>query len=76
MSWLNDKNPRTEVVNLFSQSENPISEAITWAKSVAQAEGLDPVKNQIQLIRELRRAEPSLDLKAATYLAEETAKAS
>ncbi|MDO5025509.1 MAG: hypothetical protein Q4E03_03200 [Trueperella sp.] len=76
MSWLNNKNPRTEIENLFAQSKNPMNQAITWAKSIAQAEGLDPVKNQIQLIRELRRAEPSLDLKAATYLATETAKAS
>ena len=49
--------------------------AIDWARSVADKAGLDPAKDEVQLIRELRRTELNLDLKTATYLTEQTAKA-
>jgi len=54
-----DKNPRAELAVLFAKEDEPMEAAIDWARSV----------------RELRRTELNLDLKTATYLAEQTAKA-
>ena len=67
-----DKNPRAELAVLFAKEDEPMEAAIDWARSVAD---LDPAKDEVQLIRELRRTELNLDLKTATYLAEQTAKA-
>lgn len=75
MSWLNDKNPKSEITKIFADSEDPMAAAVKWAQDIAASEKIDPSKNQVAFIRELRRAEPSLDLKSATYLAEITAKA-
>ena len=69
----NNKNPRDEVIGLFAQSADPMASAVEWAYSVSANAGLDPVKDQVQLIKELRLQEPSLDLKAARYLAEKVA---
>lgn len=51
-------------MGLFGSDKNPRAElAVLFAK------------DEVQLIRELRRTELNLDLKTATYLAEQTAKA-
>ena len=70
-----DKNPRAELAVLFAKEDEPMEAAIDRARSVADKAGLDPAKDEVQLIRELRRTELNLDLKTATYLAEQTAKA-
>lgn len=70
-----DKNPRAELAVLFAKEDEPMEAAIDWARSVADKAGLDSAKDEVQLIRELRRTELNLDLKTATYLAEQTAKA-
>ena len=70
-----DKNPRAELAVLFAKADEPMEAAIDWARSVADKAGLNPAKDEVQLIRELRRTELNLDLKTATYLAEQTAKA-
>ena len=70
-----DKNTRAELAVLFVKADEPMEAAIDWARSVADKAGLDPAKDEVQLIRELRRTELNPDLKTATYLAEQTAKA-
>ena len=70
-----DKNPRAELAVLFAKEDGPMEGALALARSVADKAGLEPAKDEVQLIRELRRTELNLDLKTATYLAEQTAKA-
>ena len=76
MSWLNDNNPKSEVTKIFANCKDPMDAAVEWAQKIAASRGIDLSKDQVVFIRELRRAEPSLDLKSATYLAQMTAKAS
>ena len=76
MSWLNDKNPKSEVTQIFADCKDPMLAAVQWAQNIAASGGMDPIKDQLAFIRELRRAEPSLDLKSAVYLAQMTAQAS
>lgn len=76
MSWINDKNPKVELIKLFSESDNPIEAALAWARNVAQTAELDLKKDQIKFIREIRRADPSMDLKVATYLANQVTQGS
>lgn len=73
MSWINYKNPKVELINLFSDSDNPMGTALAWANNVAQTAKLDLRKDQVRFIREIRRADPSMDLKVATYLARKAA---
>ena len=75
MSLTNDNNPRVEVTMIFAGYEDPMAAAVEWAQSIATSRGIDPSKNQVVFIRELRRAEPSLSLKSAVYLAQMTARA-
>lgn len=75
MSFLpNLKNPRDEVCRVFDRFTNPLPDATGWAVALATEQELDPVTQQVQLIREIRLAEPKLDLKAAKFLASEAAK--
>ena len=76
MSLTNDNNPRVEVTMIFADCEDPMAAAVEWAQSIATSRGIDPSKDQVVFIRELRRAEPSLSLKSAVYLAQVTARAS
>ena len=76
MSLTNDINPRVEVTMIFADYEDPMAAAVEWAQSIATSRGIDPYKDQVVLIRELRSAEPSLSLKSAVYLAQMTARAS
>ncbi|MFW0184634.1 hypothetical protein ACN083_03910 [Rothia sp. CCM 9418] len=76
MSWINGKNPKVELINLFLDSDQPMDAALAWARNVAQRAGLDVKKNQVRLLREIRQADPSMDLKVATYLAREVAQGS
>ena len=76
MSLTNDNNPRVEVTMIFADSEDPMAAAVEWAQSIAASGKVDPSKDQVVFIRELRRAEPSLSLKSAVYLAQVTARAS
>ena len=75
MSLTNDNNPRVEVTMIFADCEDPMAAAVEWAQSIATSRGIDPSKDQVVFIRELRRAEPSLSLKSAVYLAQMTAQA-
>ena len=76
MSLTNDNNPRVEVTMIFADCEDPMATAVEWAQNIATSRGIDPSKDQVVFIRELRRAEPSLSLKSAVYLAQMTARAS
>lgn len=75
MSLTNDNNPRVEVTTIFAGYEDPMAAAVEWAQIIATSRGIDPSKDQVVFIRELRRAEPSLSLKSAVYLAQMTARA-
>ena len=75
MSLTNDNNPRVEVTMIFADCEDPMATAVEWAQNIATSRGIDPSKDQVVFIRELRRAEPSLSLKSAVYLAQMTARA-
>lgn len=75
MSLTNDNNPRVEITMIFADCEDPMPAAVEWAQSIATSRGIDPSKDQVVFIRELRRAEPSLSLKSAVYLAHMTARA-
>lgn len=75
MSLTNDNNPRVEVTMIFADCEDPMATAVEWAQSIATSRGIDPSKDQVVFIHELRRAEPSLGLKSAVYLAQMTARA-
>ncbi|MFW0108642.1 hypothetical protein ACN08Z_05895 [Rothia sp. P7181] len=46
MSWINDKNPKVELINLFLDSDQPMDAALAWARNVAQRAGLDVKKDQ------------------------------
>lgn len=76
MSLTNDNNPRIEVTMIFADCKDPMAAAVKWAQSIATSEEIDPSKDQVVFIRELRRAEPSLSLKSAVYLAQVTARTS
>lgn len=76
LNLLNDINPKDEVTKIFASCEDPMGAAVKWAQNIATSKEIDPNKDQIVFIRELRRAEPSLNLKSATYLAQMTARAS
>lgn len=67
------ENPRLIVRELFSKHEDPDEADLSWSKSVAVQNGLDPERNQVRLIRELRKADPSLSLEVATFMAKEAA---
>ena len=47
--------------------------AAEWARSVVEEAGI-PVANTMHVIAELRKTEPRLGLKSATYLAETLAR--
>lgn len=71
---LNLENPQKELARIFAGVEDPMREAIAWGSSLAQNAGIDPVNEQILLIREIRKAESRMDLKVATYLSDEIVK--
>lgn len=75
MSLLNDNNPKVEITAIFANYEDPMDAAVKWAQNIASSNEIDPNKDQVMFIRELRRAEPSLGLKAVTYLAQMAARA-
>ena len=76
MILMNDKNPREEIAKIFANCGDPMDAAVKWAQNIAASQEINPNKDKIVFIRELRRAEPSLDLKTATYLARMTARVS
>ncbi len=64
-----NRDPRVELGEIFGvgvpQSGNIQPEALAWARTI-----VDPTNsNEVQAIRDLRRTEPRLGLKSATYLA-------
>ena len=64
-----NRDPRVELGEIFGvdvpDSGEVQPEALAWARTV-----VDPTNsNQVEAIRELRRAEPRLGLKSTTYLA-------
>ncbi len=67
------ENPRLLVRELFAKYEDPDEAALLWSKSVAARSGLSPERDQVRLIRELRKADPSLDLATARFMAKEAA---
>lgn len=76
MILMNDKNPREEIAKIFANCGDPMDAAVKWAQNIAESQKINPNKDKIVFIRELRREEPSLDLKTATYLAWMTARVS
>lgn len=76
MILMNDKNPREEIAKIFATCGDPMDAAVKWAQNIAASQEINPNKDKIVFIRELRREEPSLDLKTATYLARMTARVS
>ena len=56
--------PAKELTALFGDEKS----AMTWARGILDATGIPPAE-QVSAIAELRRAEPRLSLKPATYLA-------
>ncbi|KJY53293.1 hypothetical protein [Bifidobacterium coryneforme] len=76
MILMNDKNPREEIAKIFANCGDPMDAAVKWAQNIAASQEINPNKDKIVFIRELRREEPSLDLKTATYLARMTARVS
>lgn len=56
--------PREALVALFGD----VGSAMTWARQILDSAGISPV-DQVQTIAALRKAEPRLRLKPATYLA-------
>lgn len=76
MRWMNNNNPREEIAKIFANCEDPMGTAVKWAQNIAASKEMNPNKDKIVFIRELRREEPSLDLKTATYLAQMTARIS
>lgn len=72
---LNLEDPKKELARIFARSKDPMREAIDWGNSLAQNAGINPVDDQILLIREIRKAESRMNLKVATYLSNEIAKA-
>lgn len=74
--FMNKKNSQIELMELFAEFKDPMRAAIDWANSIAQQAGIDPERDQILLIREIRKANRAMNLKVATYLAGETARAS
>ena len=76
MILMNDNNPREEIAKIFANCEDPMDTAVKWAQNIAASKEMNPNKDKIVFIRELRREEPSLDLKTATYLARMTARVS
>lgn len=76
MRLMNNNNPKEEIAKIFANYEDPMDTAVKWAQNIAASKEMNPNKDKIVFIRELRREEPSLDLKTATYLARMTARVS
>lgn len=68
------ENPRLVVREVFAGHSDPDRAAVVWSQSVANDRGLDPRKDQLRLIRELRKRDSSLSLTSATFMAEEASK--
>ncbi len=64
-----NRDPRVELGEIFGvgvpDSGEVQPEALAWAHTVVDPEN----SNEVKAIRDLRRAEPRLGLKSATYLA-------
>ena len=75
MSLFTDRhdNPRLIVREIFSDNDDPDRAAVEWVNGVARDKGLDPGKDQLVLIREVRRSDRSLGLEVATYLVQAAA---
>lgn len=61
-------NPLEDIKSIFYNDPDPLEAAVAWAKGVLQRAGLDSKKNPVSSIKELRKQEPALSLKTATYL--------
>ncbi|MFC8680573.1 hypothetical protein ACFT30_03555 [Microbacterium ureisolvens] len=72
--WGDLSDPRVELEKLFpSGAEGRLTGARTWAAGVLAAARV-PADDELRVIRTLRRAEPRLSLKPATYLAAQLAR--
>ncbi|UWX96559.1 hypothetical protein N2K95_12990 [Arthrobacter zhaoxinii] len=67
-------NPRLIVREIFASHPDPDQAAVAWSRSVAREAGLDLQKDQVRLIRELRKRDTSLDLACATFMVQEAAR--
>lgn len=69
------RDPAQELVEIFGsrapeRSPDPgaVDQAVSWGRGVLAEAGV-PAENQVSAIAALRKAEPRLGLKSATYLA-------
>jgi hypothetical protein len=70
------EDPRRRLEDIFggvAPSAGPPPAARAWATTVLARAGIDPVSNDLAAITCLRRAQPRLTLRAATYLAKDAA---
>jgi len=70
------ESPRLVVRELFREHEDPDQAAVSWTRTIAEKRELHPATDQLQLIRELRKADSGLSLEVATFMVQETAKES
>jgi hypothetical protein len=67
------RDPSDELLDIFGQDadEHPaaVDRAVTWGRGVLAEADVSP-RSQVSAIAALRRSEPRLGLKSATYLAE------
>lgn len=65
------EDPRRRIDELFgdrSTSADPQKAALSWTADTLREAGIDPVSSEVAAIACLRRAEPKLTLKTASYL--------
>ncbi len=68
-----EEDPRARLVELFGgempAAGQPPEPALSWARTVSSGE-----RDEVVVVRDLRRAEPRLTLRAATFLARHLAR--
>jgi hypothetical protein len=62
------EDPRRRIEELFGESADPQKTALTWAADTLREAGVDPLSSEAAVIACLRKAEPKLTLKTASYL--------
>ena len=62
------KNPIDDLRSIFYKTEDPVEAAMDWGREVLETRDINPTKNPMKAIKELREKEPALGLKSATYL--------